>query len=102
MNIASPYFEGMVTAIYSPEQLLNKANSTDTEDPFLGFHVPISNGCVSSKIYDKRNDFDFDIVNFLFFGWRRSFCSFWRLHFSTYSVCKSVVISLISVLLTKL
>ena len=26
----------------------------------------ISNGTVSTKIYDKRNDFDFDIVNFPF------------------------------------
>ena len=26
----------------------------------------LSNGLVSSKIYDKRDDFDFDIVNFPF------------------------------------
>ena len=30
---------------------------------------PIANGFVSSKIYDKRDDFDFDIVNFLLSGW---------------------------------
>ena len=29
-------------------------------------HLSISNGFVSSKIYDKRDDFDFDIVNFPF------------------------------------
>ena len=28
--------------------------------------LSVSNGFVSSKIYDKRNDFDFDIVNFPF------------------------------------
>ena len=27
-------------------------------------HLSISNGFVSSKIYDKHDDFDFDIVNF--------------------------------------
>ena len=27
---------------------------------------PISNGIVSTKIYDKRDDFDFEIVNFPF------------------------------------
>ena len=45
-----------------------KANNTDTEDPFLDLHVHLSiaNGFVSSKIYDKRDDFDFDIVNFPF------------------------------------
>ena len=34
--------------------------------PFLDLHLIISNGFVSSKIYDKRDDFDFDIVNFPF------------------------------------
>ena len=32
----------------------------------MDFHLSISNGFVSSKIYDKRDDFDFDIVNFPF------------------------------------
>ena len=34
--------------------------------PFLDLHLSISNGFVSSKIYNKRDDFDFDIVNFPF------------------------------------
>ena len=37
-----------------------------TEAPFLDLHLSISNGFVSSKIYDKRDDFVFDIVNFPF------------------------------------
>ena len=44
----------------------NKAYTSDTEAPFLDQHLSISNGFVSSKIYDKRDDFDFDIVNFPF------------------------------------
>ena len=32
----------------------------------MDLHLSISNGLVSSKIYDKRDDFDFDIVNFPF------------------------------------
>ena len=44
----------------------NKANITDTEAPFLDLHLSVANGFVSSKIYDKRDDFDFDIVNFPF------------------------------------
>ena len=35
--------------------------NTDTEAPFLDLHLSIANGFVSSKIYDKRDDFDFDI-----------------------------------------
>ena len=56
----------MVSQIYPPELQLNKANTSDTEAPFLDIHLSISNGFLSSKIYDKRDDFDFDIVNFPF------------------------------------
>ena len=66
LNIAHPYFEGMVNRIYPPELLLNKANSSDTEAPFLDLYLSISNGFVSSTIHDKRDDFDFDIVKFPF------------------------------------
>ena len=58
LNIDNPYFEGMVNRIYPPELQLHKANTSDTEAPFLDLHLPISNGFVSSKIYDKRDDFD--------------------------------------------
>ena len=34
--------------------------------PFLDLHLPLSNGIVSFKIYDKRDDFDFHIVYFPF------------------------------------
>ena len=56
----------MVNQIYPPELQLNRANTSDTEAPFLDLHLSILNGFVSSKIYDKRDDFDFDIVNFPF------------------------------------
>ena len=59
LNIDNPYFEGMVNRIYPPELQLNKANTADTEAPFLDLHLSISNGFVSSKIYDKRDDFDY-------------------------------------------
>ena len=56
----------MVNQIYPPELQLNKSNTSDTEAPFLDLYLSISKGFVSSKIYDKRDDFDFDIVNFPF------------------------------------
>ena len=34
-NIDNPYFEGMASRIYPPELQLNKANTSDTEAPFL-------------------------------------------------------------------
>ena len=42
----------MVGQIYPTELQLNKAN------------LSITNGIVSSKIYDKRDDFNFETVNF--------------------------------------
>ena len=44
---------------------LHKANVSDTEASFLDthLHVSISDGFVKIKIYYKRDDFDFDIVN---------------------------------------
>ena len=56
----------MVNQIYPAELQLNKANSSDSEAPFLDLNLSISNGTVSTKIYEKRDDFDFDIVNFPF------------------------------------
>ena len=49
----------MVNQIYQPELQLNKANTSATEVPFLDLHLSFSNDFVSSKIYDKRDDFDF-------------------------------------------
>ena len=66
LNIAYIYFEQMVNWIYPAELQLNKANSSDIEAPFLDLNLSISNGTVSTKSYDKWDDFDFDIVNFPF------------------------------------
>ena len=42
------------------------ANASDTEAAFLDINLSIHNETVSTKIYDKRDDFNFDIVNFPF------------------------------------
>ena len=52
--------------IYPTELQLNKANSSDIEAPFLDLNLSITNDIVSSKIYDKRDDFNLEIVNFPF------------------------------------
>ena len=66
LNIENPYFEQMVGQIYPTELQLNKANSSDTEAPFLDLTLSTTDGKVSSKIYYKRDDFNFEIVNFPF------------------------------------
>ena len=54
----------MVHRIYPAELQLNKANASGTETAFLDLNLSIHNDTVSTKIYDKR--VDFDIVNFPF------------------------------------
>ena len=39
---------------------------SDTEASFLDSHLSVSDGFVKTKICDKRDDFEFDIVNFPF------------------------------------
>ena len=46
----------------------DRRNSFDTEAPILDLNLSIENGIVSSKINDKRNDINFEIVNFPFLG----------------------------------
>ena len=54
----------MVSQIYHTELQLNMANPSDTEGPFLYLDISITNGIVSTKIYDKQDNFNFEIVNF--------------------------------------
>ena len=66
LNIDNVYFDNMESQIYPSELQLNKANTSDTEAEFLDLHLSISNDIVPTKIYDKRDDHDFEIVNFPF------------------------------------
>ena len=66
LNVNNVYFDNMVSQIYPSELQLYKTNTSDTEAAFLDLHLStcIYNDIVSTKIYDKRDDFDFEIVNF--------------------------------------
>ena len=50
--------------IYPKDLRLNKTNESDFTPPFLDLNLSIKNGIISAKIYDKRDDFDFAIVNY--------------------------------------
>ena len=66
LNIVNIHFEHMVHRIYPAELQLNKANASHAEAAFLDLNLSILNDIVSTNIYDKRDDFNFDIVNFPF------------------------------------
>ena len=65
-NIDNDYFDNMVSQIYPLELQLNKANTSDKDATVLDLYLSICNEIVFSKIYNKRDDFDFEIVNFPF------------------------------------
>ena len=74
---------------------LSRANSSDTEAPFLDLDLSIINDIVSFKIYDKRDGFNFEIVNFLFLGGdvprSPSYGIFFSYLLIFYSFCESVL-----------
>ena len=65
-NTTSRYLDDILTLIMFILTILCKANTSDMEAAFLDLHLLISNDIVSTKIYDKRDDYDFEIVNFSF------------------------------------
>ena len=66
LNSHNVYFDNMASQICPSELQLNKVNTSDTKASFLDLHLSVSNDIVSTIIYDKRDDFDFEIVNFPF------------------------------------
>ena len=82
-------FDNMVSQIYPSELQLNEANTSDTEAAFFDLHLSISYVIVSTKIYDKCDEFDIDIFNIPFFDGDvpRSLYILCSLYHSTHSFC---------------
>ena len=66
LNIDNIHFEQTVHRIYPTELQLNKANASDTEAAFLDLNLSFHNDTVSTKKYNKQDDFNFGMVNFPF------------------------------------
>ena len=68
LNIDNNFFDSMVNHIYpSKRQLISPMwYVSGTDASFLDLRLSIRDGFVKTKKYDKRDDFDFDIVSFLF------------------------------------
>ena len=79
------YWQYLVWPNGGPDIPYITPKSSDTEAFFLDLNLCISNGTVSTKIYDKRDNFDFDIVNFPFLGvYFPPAYLIWGIHISTY------------------
>ena len=66
LNINNVYSDTIISQIYPSELQLNKANTSGTKAAFFRLAFVIFYYIFSTKIYDKRDDFDFEIVKFPF------------------------------------
>ena len=66
LSINNTPFDNILIQIYSSELQLNTANTSDTKTAFLDLHFSISNDIASTKIYNKHDRFDYEIVRFPF------------------------------------
>ena len=57
-------FELSISDIYPKELILKKTNTSPKKSPFLDLDITITNNQFITKVYDNREDFNFDKVNF--------------------------------------
>jgi hypothetical protein len=76
------HFPSMVNKISPSALQLNKANTSDKQANFLDINFSIKNGYVTTKIHDKRDYFNFNIVNFPFLDGDVSRATSYRVYIS--------------------
>ena len=65
--------------IYHLELEIKETTETRTSASYLDCYRKIDNGKLGIRLYDKRDDFNFPILNFPFLEQQYSFCSsIWR------------------------
>ena len=58
------YLESCINNIYPSEMIVNKTNVSVQKTNFLDMTISIYRGKLYIKLYDKRNDYDFDVISF--------------------------------------
>ena len=66
LTLNNPDFLKFASDIYPKELILNRANSDNQCCPFLDLNITLNQGKLTTRIYDKRDDFNFVITNFPF------------------------------------
>ena len=82
-------FLDYVKEIYPSQLTVEKANKSDHLADYLDLTFIIdSGGKLSTRLYDKRDDFDFHIVNFPFLFQQHTIWPFlWCVHFAAHKIC---------------
>ena len=66
LTLNNKCFESTSDNIYPPELHLKKTTECPTKLSYLDILIDIDNGKYSTAVYDKRDGFSFEIVNFPF------------------------------------
>ena len=77
----------------------NKANVSDTEASFMDLHLSIADGFVKANNYDKRDYFDFYIVNFTFLDGEVSRSASYGIYISQFFVLLECLVMLMTLIL---
>ena len=65
LSINNPNFSNWISLIYPPELEIKETTDTASSASFLDLYLEFdASGHLSTRIYDKRDDFNFDIINF--------------------------------------
>ena len=59
-------FESIICDIYPREMIINKTNISVRKSNYLDLNISIYRGKFYVKLYDKRNDYNFDVINYPF------------------------------------
>ena len=60
------YLEEVISRIYSPEMIVSKTNISIAKTTFLDLSISIYRGKFLIKLYDKRRDYNFEVISFPF------------------------------------
>ena len=64
LSLNNDEFHNHLHAIYPPELEIKETTESASSASYLDLLLSVSKGTLSTKLYDKRDDFDFRIVNF--------------------------------------
>ena len=59
-------FEEIISEIYPPEMVVSKTNISARKTNFLDLTISIYRGKFYVMLYDKRNDYSFEVINYPF------------------------------------
>jgi hypothetical protein len=83
LNVDNNHISSLVNKIYPNELQLNKANTSGKKANIVDLNLSIENGYVTSKIYYKRDDFNFNIANVSFLDGDVSLATSYRVYISS-------------------